>query len=281
MSKSKTKGSIRVEGSAKAEAIAKATFERKKTITEIVPPDVIRAKAGRWLDLISPITEWAGLKGDALRNRRAMLRVQQEAALEVLAASIKEKMGQRQVVEPIPAKILVPALEFSSLEDPNSPLIDWWANLLVSGATGMSLRPYLVDLMKSIGPEEAEFLHIIWSKFSAVEIYLSYDTDIPLNIMFSLNNLQKDLLEKYRGPLHKGKNKHEFFEYIAGEFVEVMEKKGIQLNVEIPVEDGWLVHRAPLYDRHIPAQVCNALNLTTEYTGVLNMEYSKFDIPMI
>lgn len=66
---------LSIKGTAKAEAIAKAVFERKKSITEVIPPDVTRAKAGRWLDLISPITEWAGLKGDALRFRRAQLRI--------------------------------------------------------------------------------------------------------------------------------------------------------------------------------------------------------------
>src|SRR6266567_3089259 len=49
--------------------------------TQQVPADVTRAKAGAWLDLISPLTEWAGLKGDALRHKREMLRVQREDVL--------------------------------------------------------------------------------------------------------------------------------------------------------------------------------------------------------
>ena len=51
---------------AKAKAKAKATYSRKKTIMENIPEDVTRAKAGAWLDLISPLVEAAGRKGDAI-----------------------------------------------------------------------------------------------------------------------------------------------------------------------------------------------------------------------
>jgi hypothetical protein len=50
-----------IKAEAKVEAVA--SFQRKKHVTEVIPPDVTRAKAGAWLDLISPVTEWAGLKG--------------------------------------------------------------------------------------------------------------------------------------------------------------------------------------------------------------------------
>jgi hypothetical protein len=66
---------------AKIEASAKASYLRKKVITEIIPPDVSRTKASAWLTLISPITEWAGLKGDALKYRRQQLRIQQKETL--------------------------------------------------------------------------------------------------------------------------------------------------------------------------------------------------------
>jgi hypothetical protein len=147
-------------------ATAKASFERKKVVTEIIPEDVTRAKAGRWLDLISPITEWAGLKGDALRHRRDLLRIQQEGALVALASAIQSKASSGDIIHPLPPKILVPALEAASLESADSPLIDWWADLLVSGATNRPLRPYLVELMRQIGSEEARFLETIWKAVS-------------------------------------------------------------------------------------------------------------------
>lgn len=158
---------------AKVEASVKASYHRKKTTTETIPPDVTRAKAGAWLDAISPITEWAGLKGDALRYRRLQLRIQQEAALDRLASLIRRKIKSKEIESPLPPKILVPALEAASLEDPTSPLIEWWANLFVAGATGSSIRPYHVDLMKVIGIEEARCLDEIWSKFATRAEYLS------------------------------------------------------------------------------------------------------------
>jgi hypothetical protein len=153
-----TKRSLNIEGAAKVEAVAKATFARKKSITEVIPPDVTRANVGRWLDLISPITEWAGFKGDALRYRRAQLRIQQESALDRLAEEVRAKMENQKVLYPIPPKIFVPALEAASLEHPESPLIKWWANLLVSGATTKEPRPFLVDLMTKIGVTESKAL---------------------------------------------------------------------------------------------------------------------------
>lgn len=69
---------IKVETTAKAEISAKVVRQRKHLIEEVIPPDVTRAKAGAWLDLISPLTEWAGLRGDQLRRKRELLRVQQD-----------------------------------------------------------------------------------------------------------------------------------------------------------------------------------------------------------
>src|SRR5262249_23731203 len=108
----------RIKATAKIEAVARATatYQHKKTVTEVIPPDVSRAKAHRWLDLISPITEWAGLRGDALRFQRDQLRIRQEASLERLAASIRDRMQGQHVLHPLPPKILVPALEGASLE---------------------------------------------------------------------------------------------------------------------------------------------------------------------
>src|ERR1700738_4117712 len=83
---------IAAEAIAKAEVSAKIVRQRKHSITEVIPPDVTRARAGAWLDILSPITEWAGLKGDALRHRRQQLRIQQEAALDRLARIVRKKM---------------------------------------------------------------------------------------------------------------------------------------------------------------------------------------------
>jgi hypothetical protein len=72
-------------------------------------------------------------------------------------------MRGQEVLQPLPLKIIVPALEAASLENPESPLIEWWADLLTSSAKGGSMRPYLVELMRQIGSEEACFLETLWN----------------------------------------------------------------------------------------------------------------------
>ncbi len=134
--KKSAKPSLKTEATAKAELVAKATYQRKHSTTEVIPADVTRAKAGAWLDLISPITAWAGLKGDQLQYKRELLRIQQEAVLYKIAQSAKRKLVEQNIdVVPIPTKFLVPFLERASLEDESSDLCDRWSDLLVSAAT--------------------------------------------------------------------------------------------------------------------------------------------------
>ena len=110
--------------------VAKARYTRKRKITEVVPEDVTRARAAAWLDLISPVTEWAGLKGDQLRNRREQLRLQREDTLYAVVSKWKERSNSRLSSNEIPLKFIVPFLEKASLEDPATVLVDLWANLL-------------------------------------------------------------------------------------------------------------------------------------------------------
>jgi hypothetical protein len=137
----KKKPNIRVSANAsvKVAAIAKASYSRNRTTAEIIPPDVTRAKARAWLDLVSPLTEWAGLKGDQLRLRREQLRLQREDILGEIVSRARERIGNLEnVKKPIPNKFIVPFLENASLEEPDSSLVDMWANLLVSAAQNFS-----------------------------------------------------------------------------------------------------------------------------------------------
>jgi hypothetical protein len=156
-----------IKATAKAEIIAKATYQRKHTTTEVVPPDVTRAKAGAWLDLVSPLTEWAGLKGDELKLRRAQLRLQRE---DVLAEIIKRaRIGLKKsnaVLKPIQNKFLVPFLEKASLEDEKSSLIDMWAGLLVSAAEGgSSQHVHFVSIISQLSQKQGElFAELVHTK---------------------------------------------------------------------------------------------------------------------
>lgn len=155
------KPSVNVTASAKAEASAVAKFSREKKITERVPEDVTRAKAGAWLDLISPITEWAGLKGDQLRHKRELLRLQREETLNCIGERVQKALrGRSSTVNPVPMKILVPYLEKASLEDPaDTTMVDMWANLLLSASDDASIPPRLSPSFPSLAAKKLAYLH--------------------------------------------------------------------------------------------------------------------------
>jgi hypothetical protein len=163
MAKKKTSvPKVTVGAIAKAELVAKATYQRKHLVTEEIPPDVTRAKAGAWLNLISPITEWAGLKGDALKFQRRLLRIQQEETLLRVAHSVREKMIGVTISQPVPRKILVPALEKASLEESDdSVMIDRWASLLASAAQKVKVQPRFVGILDEMTGKQAECLERI------------------------------------------------------------------------------------------------------------------------
>ncbi|MGT2501009.1 hypothetical protein ACVOMS_09695 [Bradyrhizobium guangxiense] len=62
MAKKKRATKAKVEAVAKAEIVAKATYQRRRFTTEVIPPDVTRAKASAWLDLVSPLLNGQDLK---------------------------------------------------------------------------------------------------------------------------------------------------------------------------------------------------------------------------
>lgn len=122
----------KISASAELSGKAQLSISHQKKITEHIPEDVSRAKAAAWLDIISPFTEWAGLKGDALRHKRDLLRLQQEETLAVLARSIRNKI--KHISNPLPNKFLIPFLEKASLEQPDDPIVELWSNLFLSAA---------------------------------------------------------------------------------------------------------------------------------------------------
>jgi hypothetical protein len=287
--KIKPSSGVKADATARAELVAKASYERKHTSTEVIPPDVTRAKAGAWLDIISPITEWAGLKGDALRYRRQQLRIQQEAALERLAHTIEQKMRGRRATTPLSPKVLVPALEAASLEDPESPLIAWWANLLVSGATGAKIRPYLIDLMGAIGPEEAECLSKMWKGISSNSDYLTAQFDLKLSAAFRAKESLQEELENFE---EKSTGEEQFMGACLEMFTRLAlssEERGFPTAFTIfeRSEAAHLGHRlsysvsSPLLENRVPVEICLALRVLEEYKSdfELESETHKITIP--
>ncbi|QOZ52665.1 DUF2442 domain-containing protein [Bradyrhizobium sp. CCBAU 53338] len=165
--KKPSRAKLQATASAKAEVVAKASYERKRVTTEVIPPDVTRARTSAWLDLVSPLTEWAGLKGDELRLKRAQLRLQQEDVLgEIVRRAQTRIKGSTAELKPIQNKFLVPFLEKASLEDEESSLIDLWAGLLASAAEGGSSQHiHFVSIISQLSPAQGSlFAKLIHTK---------------------------------------------------------------------------------------------------------------------
>jgi hypothetical protein len=185
----KKRGSkVGATATAKLEAVAKASYERKRTTSEVIPPDVTRAKASAWLDLVSPLTEWAGLKGDKLRYQRELIRVQREDVLTEIALRARKKIGGA-AIKSIPNKFIMPFLEKASWEQPESELINTWANLLASAATAFD--PHMVrfiSVLAEMGPDEVRFIHRLCRECRSRKP-LTFIEDVPL-YFFSPNLLR-------------------------------------------------------------------------------------------
>jgi len=211
-----SKPKISAKATAKAELVAKATYERKHLTTEVVPPDVTRAKAGAWLDVISPITQWAGLKGDQLKYKRELLRVQQDETLNLIVELARKKLASLgKEISVVPHKFLVPFLERASLEDEQSELCERWADLLVSAAT--TYDPSMVRfsaVLAEIGPAEVNLLHRLVRKcrgkkgLNHIEDvpFLFFHNVIPRSIAILANpqktekKLYKELIDNFEYP---------------------------------------------------------------------------------
>lgn len=191
----------------KVEAVAKATYKRERNITETVPPDVTRAKASAWLDLISPVTEWAGLKGDELRHRREQLRLQREDVLAEIAQRYIERRGNLDApITPVPVKFLVPYLEQASLESPDSSLVDLWTDLLLSATYNFEpSHIHFVSIISRLSAKQGEIFRQIVGTTNAefledrrdfINAYMSTTnirTSIELFVKDKSNTLGKEL----------------------------------------------------------------------------------------
>src|SRR5215813_8099389 len=178
--KPRATGGVKAGASVKAEASAKlpvkASYEVKKQVTRHIPEDVTRSRNSAWLDLISPLTEWAGAKEDELRYRRELLRIQREEALNTIAVKAAPKL---HIIsgKPVPNKFLVPFLEQASLEDPDSSLVDMWANLFVSASEKFqSYHIHFTGIISRLSKKQADILtRIVQAADDEHDLELSVD----------------------------------------------------------------------------------------------------------
>jgi len=153
-------GPIKLEAS--ASATVGAHYSVRKEIREVVPVDVTRAKATSWLDLISPLTEWTGLKGDQLRLKRDILRLHREETLTRITERIRSKGNINPGAVPIPTKFIVNFLEKASLEEQDDELVELWANLLISAAENYDPRQlHFVSIISQLSGSQARIFESI------------------------------------------------------------------------------------------------------------------------
>src|SRR5262249_32669230 len=140
------------------------------------------------------------------------------------------------------------------------PLLEWWANLLVSGATGQSIRPFLVDLMAKMGSEEAALLEQLWIPFAGwaegrisatAEQYISGFANGCVDANATLA-LKENLGEARYLPV--------------GETIKrALSEKGMCVKVSVPFKDGRRYFLSDGMNKGPALDVCRSLNLLRSY----------------
>lgn len=105
-------------------------------------------------DIVRPLTEWAGLRGDRLRLQR------EEVALEIAKQAAAKVEASKKPLTPIPTKTIVRLLEGGSLEEPtDKTMIDLWANLLASAAQNSNAStPRFISILEDLNGAQAQTL---------------------------------------------------------------------------------------------------------------------------
>lgn len=180
---------------------ASARYIRERKTTEIIPPDVTRAKSRAWLDLLSPITEWAGLNGDKLRHKRDLLRLQREDTLNQIVTRAMQQVGERTTL--LPVKFLVPFLEQASLEEPDSALVELWANLLATAAGDYDPRHvHFSSIMSQISSKQASLFRELVSVRNEHELERTRDY---VTQDYLPQRIQRHLIDNLKGNrIHAG-----------------------------------------------------------------------------
>ena len=135
-------------------------------------------------DIVRPLTEWAGLKGDRLRLQR------EEVALEIAKRANERIKAQKAPRTPIPTKTVVRLLESGSLEEPtDDAMIEMWANLLASAAHDPNAAaPRFISLLEDLNGNQAQclkdvLLGKIHLQFLAEEPLIDFATPISEKVL--------------------------------------------------------------------------------------------------
>lgn len=126
---------------------------------------------------IVPISNAPAYTADQNRIKRQNLRLQQNAVVDdILLRGIKMIANEGKTANAVPTKTLVPLLEKGSQEDPRDTyMIDRWAALLATAATGTDVSPRLVSILSELNGRQAILL-------TTISIHSSGFSNIGLSI---------------------------------------------------------------------------------------------------
>lgn len=236
-----------------------------------IKTEIPKESSGRLIDaltdIIRPFSERRGLKADQIRLQR------EEVLIEIARRAKRRAELEGLSIQPVPNKVLVPLLENASNEQPDSPFLDWWTNLLLSAAEpGARSRPYFAELISKLGPPEAKLLERLWSSFPKTE-ELSLNSRafaVTTRLRPAFERLIEDALEVSRltsdGQWEATYERK--FEIATINFQRDWEKRGILFSgVRLKLKAGGKVVRTNLeHDQWISVDVCKALRLLEETT---------------
>jgi hypothetical protein len=134
------------------------------------------------------------VKGDELRHRRGLLRLQKEEALTAIALRAQSKLKTHSG-KPLPNKFVVPFLEQASLEDADSALIGMWADLLVTASENFeSYHVHFVSIIGQLSGKQGEILKEIIGTESGRELEFASD---GIRMIFLQNNLSSGVQTQF------------------------------------------------------------------------------------
>lgn len=124
--------------------------------------DLAREFGAYWGRFLSgPLRQLSGIAEDWL----GVLRMERAVKLKGRVEKCMAELGVSAPDNPLPPGILLPLVGHATLEDDDT-LQDMWARLIANGsvhASGVTLRPTYVDIMRGLTPLDAQVLKAIYA----------------------------------------------------------------------------------------------------------------------
>jgi hypothetical protein len=169
---------------------AKAAQEIAKTTAKAID---VGAKFSRFAAryISSPLEQVSGIIEDKLRYTRW----ERQVRLMRRAEEFTRDIGSTGPSRPVPLKFVVPLLHAATMED-DDDLQDLWARLLVNAADAdspVTMKRAFIDILKNIGPVEAQILQTIYSiPFQKMKYNGVATRDLPSSVTVIPDDIKAD-----------------------------------------------------------------------------------------